>query len=93
VGSRVGLDRCEISRSHRDLIPDRPARSQSLYRLSYPTHWCHNKHKYNIQFLKNANFYNVKAEGVCICHRTEGLGRQSLLQKARYNGDAKRNVW
>ena len=23
---------------HRDSIPDRPARSQSLYRLSYPTH-------------------------------------------------------
>ena len=27
-----------ISRPHRDSIPDRPARSQSLYRLSYPTH-------------------------------------------------------
>ena len=26
------------SRLHRDSIPDRPARSQSLYRLSYPTH-------------------------------------------------------
>ena len=26
------------SRSHRDLIPDRPARSQSLYRLSYRAH-------------------------------------------------------
>ena len=26
------------SRPHRDLIPDRPARSQSLYRLSYPAH-------------------------------------------------------
>jgi len=26
------------SRPYRDLIPDRPARSQSLYRLSYPTH-------------------------------------------------------
>jgi len=26
------------SRAHRDLIPDRPARSQSLYRLSYPAH-------------------------------------------------------
>jgi len=28
------------SRPHRDSIPDRPARSQSLYRLSYPTHTC-----------------------------------------------------
>ena len=27
-----------ISCTHRDLIPDRPARSQSLYRLSYPAH-------------------------------------------------------
>ena len=27
-----------ISRPHRDSIPDRPARSQSLYRLSYPAH-------------------------------------------------------
>ena len=28
----------EKSRPHRDLIPDRPARIQSLYRLSYPVH-------------------------------------------------------
>ena len=28
-----------ISRPHRDSIPDRPACSQSLYRLSYPAHW------------------------------------------------------
>ena len=27
-----------IPRPHRDSIPDRPARSQSLYRLSYPAH-------------------------------------------------------
>jgi len=26
------------TRLHRDSIPDRPARSQSLYRLSYPAH-------------------------------------------------------
>ena len=26
------------SRTHRDSIPDRPARSQSIYRLSYPAH-------------------------------------------------------
>jgi len=30
-----------IFRPHRDSIPDRPARSQSLYRLSYPAYiWC-----------------------------------------------------
>ena len=28
------------SRPHRDSIPVRPARSQSLYRLSYPGHGC-----------------------------------------------------
>ena len=28
------------SRPHRDSIPDRPARSQSPYRLSYPAHKC-----------------------------------------------------
>ena len=27
------------SRPHRDSIPDRPARGQSLYRLSYRAHW------------------------------------------------------
>jgi hypothetical protein len=29
------LDRCGKSRPHRDSTPDRPARSESLYRLSY----------------------------------------------------------
>ena len=37
MGPRAGLDGRKIS-SHRDSIPDRPARSQSLYRLSYPAH-------------------------------------------------------
>ena len=36
MGPRAGLDRCGKSRPHRDIrSPDRPARSQSLYRLSY----------------------------------------------------------
>ena len=30
--------RAEKSRPHRDSIPDHPAHSQSLYRLSYPAH-------------------------------------------------------
>ena len=38
VGPRIGLDGCGTSRRHQDSFPDRPARSQSLYRLSYPTH-------------------------------------------------------
>ena len=39
VGLRAGLDRCGKSHPHRDSIPDRPASSQSLYRLSYPAHY------------------------------------------------------
>jgi hypothetical protein len=35
VGPRAGLDGCGKSRPRRDSIPDRPARSESLYRLSY----------------------------------------------------------
>ena len=33
------------SRRHRDSIPDRPAHSQSLYRLSYAAHYIYIKHK------------------------------------------------
>ena len=36
VGPRVWMG--GKSRPHRDSITDRPARSQSLYRLSYPAH-------------------------------------------------------
>ena len=38
MGPTAGLDECGKSRPHRDSIPDRPARSQSLYRLSYTAH-------------------------------------------------------
>jgi hypothetical protein len=36
AGPRAGLDECGKSRTHRDPIPDRPVRSESLYRQSYP---------------------------------------------------------
>ena len=35
VGFTDGLDRCGKSRTHPDSIPGRPARSESLYRLSH----------------------------------------------------------
>ena len=39
VGPMAGLDRCGRSPSPTGIgSPDRPARSQSLYRLSYPAH-------------------------------------------------------
>ena len=44
------------SRLHRDSIPDRPALSQSLYRLSYPAHIV-------IVYFS----LNTKSECVCVC--------------------------
>ena len=38
VGPRAGLDRCGKSRPTGIRSQDRPARSQSLYRLRYPVH-------------------------------------------------------
>ena len=36
MGLGAGLDRCRRSRPHRVRSSDRPARSESLYRLRYP---------------------------------------------------------
>ena len=47
------------SRPHRDSIPDRPARSQSLYRLSYPAHCkitC---------YLQSADFNECITHNIC----------------------------
>ena len=49
VGPRAGLDGRK-SRPHRDAILDRPASSQSLYRLSYPAFHLHKQTK-NLQTL------------------------------------------
>jgi len=38
LGPRAVLDRCGMSCPHRDSNPDRPARSQALYRLRYPAY-------------------------------------------------------
>jgi len=55
----AGLEGRKIS-SHRDSIPDRPARSQSLYRLSYPAH--------TITYILDYN--------ICIIHSTKYVGAQ-----------------
>jgi hypothetical protein len=55
VDPRAGLGGCGKSRSHRDLMPgpDRPARSDSLHRLSYSGQFIHNKYIHEVIFVKN----------------------------------------
>ena len=57
MGPRAGVDGRKTS-SPRDSIPDRPARSHSLYRLSYRAHLIHFK-KINIkkEHLPQSNIY------------------------------------
>jgi hypothetical protein len=51
VGPRTGLDVCEKSHPTGIRSPDRPARCQSLYRLSYPAHICENVVLQNIPII------------------------------------------
>ena len=67
MGPRAGLDGRGKSRPHRDSIPDRPARSQSLYRLSYPARSIDSKLYYQLQqkllaanMVQTTLFMNVK---------------------------------
>jgi hypothetical protein len=48
MGPRAGLDLCEFRTPTGIRSPDRSARSQSLYRLSYPAH---NRNEYHEYFL------------------------------------------
>ena len=50
------------SRPHRDSIPDRPVRSQSLYRLSYPTH----THRYKVTYNSETSFVIIVCCPLCI---------------------------
>jgi hypothetical protein len=73
VGHRASLDRCEKSPPPTGIrSPDRPARSQSLYRLRYPAHSsgrvCQNF------FIGNSKFCSL----TCIC-LTARLFRMTLL--------------
>ena len=60
------------SHPHRDSIPDRPARSQSLYRLSYPAHKYKMLSSLNIdKSMKNfdlINFLNMKKYRILKCY-------------------------
>jgi hypothetical protein len=48
VGPRAGVDGCEKPRPHRDSIPDRPARGQSLHGLRYPA-----PHRHTVSIFTN----------------------------------------
>ena len=52
------------SRPHRDSIPDRPARSQSLYRLSYPAHTHIHTHTHTYIYTV---YITWEYNGFCIC--------------------------
>ena len=47
------------SRLHRDSIPDRPAHSQSLYRLSYRTHIKNVYHSFNVTWTNKYAFFKL----------------------------------
>ena len=68
MGPRAGLDRCGKSRPTGIRSPDRPARSQSLYRLSYPAHRKTIRINYEIMLElkeKGSNFQVYFAFEVC----------------------------
>ena len=56
------------SRPHQDSTPDRPAHSQSLYRLSYPAHKCtyivFNNLKFTLKHLKCSTLERFKCFNV-----------------------------
>jgi hypothetical protein len=73
VGPRAGLDRCGKSRPRQDSIPDRPARSQSLYRLRYPAH---------VLFPKKRNYdvpVAIISSSKVFCHQSQSVTLSELL--------------
>jgi len=64
VGPQGRSGRTEKSRPHRDSIPDRPARSRSLYRLSYPAH---------IYIYIYANMCFIDQKYIKIKHKKDGI--------------------
>ena len=70
------------SRPHRDSIPDRPAHSQSLYRLGYRAHY----YKYTIYNI----LYNIYMYYVCISIKSAFV---STTKSTRYlHVDGLRNI-
>ena len=86
VGLRAGLDRCGKSHPQRDSNPGRPARRQSLYRLSYPAHWaCRRNFNNQVRVMESKTGRQRKLDTV-----VQGAGREvdrgvsHLKRVARY---------
>jgi len=62
VGLMAGLDWCGKSRLTGIRSPDRPARRQSLYRLSYPAHNIDILHYRNKFILKKLHIFAFFSE-------------------------------
>ena len=62
------------SRPHRDSIPDRPARSQSIYRLSYRAH-------FEVLYKSNTSF-KVSQQYNYSCHHTQTASEAPILSSA-----------
>jgi hypothetical protein len=65
VGPGAGLNRCGKSRPTGIRSPDLPARSESLYRLSYPGSLCavYSKAKFNREAISEQVHHNVLGTG------------------------------
>jgi hypothetical protein len=60
VGPRAILDRCGKSRLTGIRSPDRPARSQSLYRLRYTAHICNYPTAVEEKSMEQQKEYNLR---------------------------------
>ena len=91
MGPRTGLDRCGKPRPTGIRSPDHSARSQSLYRLSYPAHIAHivkqehNKSQQNLNKSKMVftAFNPLKPKLNPICYLLALLGAHHFLHVSR----------
>ena len=72
------------SRPHRNSIPDRPARSNSLYQLSYPSH---NLYVYTMQQQPPSGSWPPYCRGFMITLRNTTIGRTPLDERSARRSD------
>jgi hypothetical protein len=68
VGPRAGLHVSENLAPNEIRSPDRPARSQSLYRLSYPAHWHTCIQRLKVTENKNPSITTFSYVGTSMLH-------------------------